>query len=235
MPEPVVRTIDHVVHAVGDLEAAARAYQQLGFVVTPRADHPFGTSNRLVVLADSYLEIVAVTSPDKLPATGFAARVAAQLVVRGPGISHVVLSSRDPEADRASLGGLATGEVFSFSRPAPQPDGPAITASFDCVLIHAPGDLGMFLCRHRVPEAVWNPTTTNHPNRATTLSGLALPIEAESLRVLGRVAGAGVESDRLEVGRTTLWIGPPAIAFDVSLEPTLIAGVETGEPLVKSP
>ncbi|NIQ53863.1 MAG: VOC family protein, partial [Gammaproteobacteria bacterium] len=44
------RRIDHLVHAVDDLDAAAAAYEDLGFLVTPRADHPFGTSNRLVIL-----------------------------------------------------------------------------------------------------------------------------------------------------------------------------------------
>jgi hypothetical protein len=233
VPEPIARTIDHVVHAVADLEAAAGAYRDLGFVVTPRADHPFGTSNRLVVLSDSYLEIVAVTAPENLPATGFAARVAAHLSVRGPGVSHVVLSSRDPQADLASLGDFATGEVFSFARPAPQPEGPAITAAFDCVLIDAPADLGMFLCHHRVPQAVWNRTTTNHPNRATTVTGLDLPVEPDSLRVLARVAGAATDSGRL--GPTKVGIGPAAIRFDVAVHATVIAGVSVGGPVPGTP
>jgi hypothetical protein len=226
MSEPVVRTIDHVVHAVDDLEAAAGAYGDLGFVVTPRADHPFGTSNRLVVLSDTYLEIVAVTAPENLPTNGFGARVAAHLMTRGPGISHVVLSSRDPDADLASLGDLATGEVFSFSRPAPQPEGPAITAAFDCVLVHAPADLGVFLCHHRVPDAVWNRTTTNHRNRATTITSVDLPVEPDSLRLLARVAGAPTDSGRL--GLTRVGVGPAAIRFDVALPATLIAGVTAG-------
>jgi Glyoxalase-like domain len=226
VPEPIARTIDHVVHAVEDLDAAAGAYRQLGFVVTPRADHPFGTSNRLVVLGGSYLELVAVTAPERIPITGFAARVASHLLTRGPGISHVVLSSGDPQADRALLGELSTGEVFSFSRPAPQPEGPAITAAFDCVLIHAPADLGMFLCHHRVPQAVWNRTTTNHPNRATTITGLDLPVEPDSLRVLARVAGAPTDSGRL--GPTAVGVGPATIRFDVAVDATLIAGVSVG-------
>lgn len=233
MPEPGARTIDHVVHAVDDLEAAARAYSDLGFVVTPRADHPFGTSNRLVVLSDSYLEIVAVTASEKLPTTGFAARVAAHLMTRGPGVSHVVLSSRDPEADRASLGDLATGEVFSFSRPAPQPEGPAITAAFDCVLVHAPADLGVFLCHHRVPDAVWNRTTTNHRNRATAITGLDLPVEPDSLRLLARVAGGPTDSGRL--GPIAVGIGPAAIRFDIAVPATLIAGVTVGGPATGTP
>ena len=123
MPERPVRTIDHVVHAVDDLDEAATAYEGLGFTVTPRADHPFGTSNRLVVLQDTYIEIVSVTDPQRIPTAGFAAGVTSRLRERGSGISHVVLSSSDPASDLAELGPLATGEIFSFSRPAPQVDG----------------------------------------------------------------------------------------------------------------
>jgi hypothetical protein len=226
--DPAVRSIDHVVHVVADLEAAASAYHDLGFAVTPRADHPFGTSNRLVVLSDSYLEIVAVTAPGRIPAAGFAARVADHLRSRGPGISHVVFTSHDPASDLASLGELATGEVFSFSRPAPQLEGPAITAAFECVLVDSPVDLGMFLCHHRTREAVWNRASTSHRNRVTALTALRLPIETESLRMLGRVAGAGTESGRLELGRTSVSIGPAFIGVDGSMDTALIAGVRVG-------
>ena len=52
----VSRHVDHLVVPVPDLDAAAAELERTGFVVTPRADHPFGTSNRLVVFADTYLE-----------------------------------------------------------------------------------------------------------------------------------------------------------------------------------
>jgi hypothetical protein len=218
-----------VVHAVEDLEAAAIAYRDLGFTITPRADHPFGTSNRLVVLEGSYLEIVAVTRPEHLPITGFAARVAQHLLHQGQGITHVVLSSDDPDSDLEAMGDLATGEIFSFSRPAPQVEGPAITARFACVLLEGPADLGMFLCHHAVPEAVWNEAAMRHPNGARAFTTVTLPVQAASLGTLARAAGvADHAGDRLSLGGVSVGTGPAAIRFDVAVPAAHFAGVDFG-------
>lgn len=229
MPERPTRRIDHVVHAVEDLEATAIAYQDLGFTVTPRADHAFGTSNRLVVLDGSYLEIVAVTRPEHLPITGFGARVAQHLLHKGQGITHVVLSSDDPEADLETMGALATGEIFSFSRPAPQVEGPTITAEFACVLLEAPADLGIFLCHHAVPEAVWNEAAMRHANGARSLAAVILPVEPDSLAMLARAAGVAAHHEGvLDLAGASVHTGPAGIRFDVAVPATHFAGVDLG-------
>lgn len=59
--------IDHLVVPVPDLDAAAAAYERLGFVLTPRAEYAaMGTANRAVFIGSSaenfcYLELLAVT------------------------------------------------------------------------------------------------------------------------------------------------------------------------------
>ena len=120
----MARHVDHLAIAIHDLESASSTLETAGFVVTPRADHPFGTSNRLVVFVDTYLELVAVTRAELIPEAGFAAEVAA-FIASGEGISHAVVSSEDPIADHAFLAdrGLANGDIFEFSRPAPRADG----------------------------------------------------------------------------------------------------------------
>jgi hypothetical protein len=221
------RVIDHVVHAVADLEEAARAYEGLGFTVTPVADHPFGTSNRLVVLEEGYVEIVAVTRPEHLPVSGFAARVAQHLLHHGPGITHIVLDSADPKGDLHQLGDLATGDIFSFSRPAPQVDGPDLTASFQCVLLHNPPDLGLFLCHHLAREAVWNPAALRHANGASAITEVGVPVAESSLRLLS--AAAGVEpAASLTLGDISVHRGPALLRFDVELPATRVAGVTLG-------
>ena len=60
------RGIDHLVLAVRDLDAAARTYSALGFTLTPRAEHPWGTANRLVQLDGSFLEVLEVAHPERL-------------------------------------------------------------------------------------------------------------------------------------------------------------------------
>ena len=55
----MIRGIDHLVIAVKDLEAASRAYGELGFTVVPGGRHPVGTYNTLIAFADgSYVELI---------------------------------------------------------------------------------------------------------------------------------------------------------------------------------
>ena len=55
----MITGIDHLVIAVKDLEAATRAYGELGFTVVPGGRHPVGTYNTLIAFADgSYLELI---------------------------------------------------------------------------------------------------------------------------------------------------------------------------------
>lgn len=69
--------LDHIAHAVRDLDAAAEFYQRAGFTVGARNRHPWGTHNRLVQLRDFYVEILEVAEPEKIPPHG--ARVHSRL------------------------------------------------------------------------------------------------------------------------------------------------------------
>ena len=172
----MTRQVDHLVVPVQDLAAASRVLEEAGFVVTPRADHPFGTSNRLVVFVDTYLELVAITRPELLPPDGFADEVRSSLE-SGEGVSHVVVSSNDPEGDfrLVAAAGLGDGEIFEFSRPAPRADGSVTRASFSIVRTLSTAPLGAFLCAHDVPDAVWHESHLEHPNGARRIVGLELP------------------------------------------------------------
>ncbi len=188
----VARHVDHLVVPVHDLDRVAARLEAAGFVVTPPADHPFGTSNRLVVFTDTYLELVAVTRPELIPERSFAAEVGAFLE-SGEGVSHVVVSSSDPGADHDYLAarGLVAGDLFEFSRPAPRADGSETVASFVLVRTVDAGKLGAFLCAHRVPEAVWHPSHLAHPNGASRLASIQLPAPAPPL--FGALDVSGIE------------------------------------------
>jgi len=64
----VEATLDHVMIVVHDLDAAAKIYSDLGFVVRPGGRHPGGTQNSVVDLSGGvYLELIApydVNLPD---------------------------------------------------------------------------------------------------------------------------------------------------------------------------
>ena len=61
------RRIDHLVICVRDLAQAALDWQTLGFNLTPTGVHPFGTSNRLAMFANNFLELLAVTDAAAVP------------------------------------------------------------------------------------------------------------------------------------------------------------------------
>jgi catechol 2,3-dioxygenase-like lactoylglutathione lyase family enzyme len=57
--------LDHIVHAVRDLDAAAAFYASAGFIVGARNRHPWGTHNRIVQLKNCYIELLAVAEPER--------------------------------------------------------------------------------------------------------------------------------------------------------------------------
>lgn len=205
-----------MVHAVVDLDKAAAAYKDLGFTTTPRADHPFGTSNRLVVLNGSYIELVAVTDPSLLPVDGFARDVQRFLDGKGPGIPYVVLRSGEPDNDLTDLGNLIT-ETFSFSRPAPLLNGEEMTASFTCLLTAGAGDLGVFFCHHHEPKAVWNKAAMLHDNGAGRLKAMTLPSAGTDLTKLATLAGSTAAKSGTQIGGVTITAGSPSSSIGPSL------------------
>lgn len=114
-------TIDHIVIAVADLDRATRDYEVLGFTVLPGGEHPRGSRNALVVLADgAYLEIIAFPKP----VPGF--RWWEVFAAAGPGFVDYALLPDDFEVDiaRQRAAGVALDGPIDGSRL--QPDGSRI-------------------------------------------------------------------------------------------------------------
>ena len=62
-----MKGINHLVLAGHDLDALRSKYEGLGFTVTPRGQHPFGTGNSIIQLHGTYLELLSVTVPQDVP------------------------------------------------------------------------------------------------------------------------------------------------------------------------
>ena len=98
------RAIDHLVLCVNDLDAAIAAYVELGFTVTPRAIHPFGTGNALIQLDGMYIELLSVIEPAKIAETDLASPFSFAVYNRDylrhrEGMSMLALQSHDAEKD----------------------------------------------------------------------------------------------------------------------------------------
>lgn len=110
----MARGLDHVVHAVRDLDAAAALYRQLGFTVGARNRHPWGTHNHIVQLPGFFIELLTLAEPDKLGSDGFSklfGTYTADFLTRGEGLSLLILESHDASADMAAFraAGIAVG------------------------------------------------------------------------------------------------------------------------------
>lgn len=172
------RGIDHVIHLVRDLDAAAMLYEKLGFLVSGRNKHPFGTHNRIVQLDGCYVEILEVAEPEKIKGEGgptsFAHFHRDFLTRNGEGLSGLVLSSDDAHADQkifdqAGFGGFTP---FDFGRTGKRPDGSDAELAFSLSFLREPtsADVMTFTVQHKRPENFWFPELQRHPNGARRVS-----------------------------------------------------------------
>src|ERR1700704_6469635 len=102
-----MRKFDHLVLAANGLDRQRDFYARMGFTLTPRARHPFGTANSLVQLQGNFLELLSVADPAAISQAGpgsfsFGAYNQAFLEKR-EGFSVLVLASRDAAADAAEF------------------------------------------------------------------------------------------------------------------------------------
>jgi len=171
----MTRGIDHIVHVVRDLDAARAMYERLGFQVGAENVHPWGTRNRLVQFPGSYIELLSIPEPQKMPQVppgtySFGNFNREFLEACGEGLSFLVLQSRDPAAEKAAFDNAGFGgfPVMDFSRKALRPNGKETEVSFSLAFARDPKSLhtGFFTCLHRTPKEIWFAELQRHKNGA---------------------------------------------------------------------
>jgi len=169
-----LRAFDHIVLVARDLDAQARLFEQLGFTLTPLAQHPWGTANRLVQMQGVFLELLSLGSiAIEPPAAGHFSFGAftRDYLARREGIAMLVLRTTDAATDRAQWRsrGLETYELFDFSRSATLPDGRSVTVAFTLCFVTDPQmpEALFFVCQQHYPENFWKPEFQVHANGAT--------------------------------------------------------------------
>jgi catechol 2,3-dioxygenase-like lactoylglutathione lyase family enzyme len=182
MRSALQRGIDHVVFVVRDLDAARARFARLGFTTTPRADHPFGTSNSLVQLQGNFIELLGVTDRDKVMAAGAGrfsfGRFNAEFLDRREGMTMLVFASDDARRDLAEFqsAGLTAHGPLDFSRKDTLPDGSQVTVSFSLAFVTDPRlpDAAFFVCQQHAPEHFWKPEYQRHANTAHQIAEVVL-------------------------------------------------------------
>ena len=179
--------LDHLIHAVHHLDAAAALYRSLGFTVGARNRHPWGTHNAIVQFPGVFIELLTMAEPGKLGVGGLSehfGRGTQHFLERGEGLSFIVLESADVAADAAkyNAAGIGTTGPLPFEREGSRPDGSKVRIGFTLAFVrdsHAP-EVGFAVCKHRYPENFWNPAFQRHTNGASSIAGVVLVAENPS-------------------------------------------------------
>ena len=230
--------IDHVVVAVRDLERAASAYEGLGFTLTPRAEHPWGTANRLAQFAgNNFIELLEVDRPALIfppdpaaqpPVFSFGAHNR-EFLAGGEGMSMFVLAGADSRADAArfAAAGLESYAPFDFERRAGLPDGRTVTVGFSLAFATHPDmpRAAFFTCHNRFPENFWKPAFQSHANGARAIAEAFL-VAAEPARYADFVAGFTGGTATEVAGGLSAPCGPHALTL---LTPEAFAARFPGE------
>jgi 4-hydroxyphenylpyruvate dioxygenase-like putative hemolysin len=167
--------VDHVVVAVRDLARSARAWETLGFVVSPRGLHSpqLGTANHTIMLQDDYIELLSpvAETEQNLPTREF--------LMRREGVERVAFTTDDADAGAAEIaarGFPALGPIH-FGRPVPRPGGGETEARFSVFrwpLAERPAGLRIFACQHHTRDAVWASELMTHPNGALAMRAIEI-------------------------------------------------------------
>ncbi len=174
-----LRAFDHIVLVARDLDAQSRFYEGLGFTLTPRAQHPWGTTNRLIQMQGVFLELLSLGDMAiEPPAPGHFSFGAftRDYLARREGLAMLVLRTADAAADRALWRnrGLDTYELFDFARSATLPDGRSVKVAFTLCFVTDPAmpDALFFVCQQHYPENFWKPEFQVHANGATGVASV---------------------------------------------------------------
>ena len=178
------RGLDHIVHAVRDLDAAAAIYRRLGFTVGVRNRHPWGTHNHTVQFPGFFIELLTLAEPEKLGSDGFSVLFGAynrDFLKTAEGFSLLILESRDAAADEAQFraAGIAGSDVMRFEREGKRPDGAAVKLGFSLAFAEdkrAP-QIHFATCQQHYPENFWNPAFQQHANGVSGVAGVVAVAE----------------------------------------------------------
>jgi catechol 2,3-dioxygenase-like lactoylglutathione lyase family enzyme len=179
------RGLDHIVHAVRDLDAAAEFYRRAGFTVGARNRHAWGTHNYIVQFPGVFVELIAIGEPELIrigaPGTFSFGAFLRDFLVREEGLAMLVLEGKGAAEDAAAFRAAGIGDFkpFNFEREAKRPDGSPTKVAFSLAFAadeKAP-DIGYFTCQQHHPENFWNPDFQQHANGTATVAGIVMVSE----------------------------------------------------------
>jgi hypothetical protein len=207
------RGLDHIVHAVHDLDGAATLYHRLGFTVGARNRHPWGTHNYIVQCPGTFIELLAVAEPDRLGADSMSelfGRYNQDYLAHSEGLSLLILESKDAKADADDFkrAGISAAEAVHFEREAKRPDGTPIKVGFSLAFAQdrAAPSMRFATCQQHYPENFWNPAFQKHPNGASEVRSVIMVADDPERHREFASAYTGSSDFYVEPGEVSLWL-----------------------------
>jgi hypothetical protein len=177
-----MKGIDHLVLAGRNLDDMCARYGELGFTLTPRARHPFGTGNSLIQLDGCFLELLSIVEPGDIvearPGHFSFGAFNRDFLSKHEGMAMLALDSHNAREDCAQFraSGIDSYEPFDFSRSAVLPGGEKATVEFS--LAFATNSqmpwAGFFTCEQHAPEHFWRKEYQSHANTARSIEEVCL-------------------------------------------------------------
>lgn len=170
-------TLDHIVASSRRLDEACAAWELLGFTITPRGFHPFGTMNNLVMFERTFFEFLAFNDEAAFDAAVRTAVIPANLAAltrtaletrEGPSLLAVTTEDADHDLRTVGLRGIEVSAPMHFRRPVVLPNGQATAAEVTVHFLEDGGAHGVpvFVSQQHNREAVWVREWQDHPNGA---------------------------------------------------------------------
>ena len=156
---------DHLVVMGRDsLNELSELFQDKGFHLTPLAHHNLGSSNRLIMLDSTYIELLGWEKGKQIQR----AEIANQAI----GLDALVFRTNDAQAcyEQLKASGFAVNPVQDLSREG-EFMGNTVLVEFKTVRFSEqpiPG-LRIYFCEHLTPEYVWQEQWLTHANTVNSL------------------------------------------------------------------
>ncbi len=151
------------------LSELSETFTSQGFQLTPLAHHNLGSSNRLIMLDSSYIELLGWEKGKSIQR----AEIANQAI----GLDALVFRTKDADACYAQLkaSGFAVNPVQDLSREG-EFMGETVLVQFKTVRFSEQpiSGLRIYFCEHLNPEYVWQQAWLSHPNKMLYLPQVTL-------------------------------------------------------------
>lgn len=228
---PTEYLFDHLVIIGRDsLLELSQQFTELGFQLTPLSRHNLGSSNRLILLDTSYIELLG-WEKGKPPQR---AEIAHQTL----GLDALVFRTKHAEQTYEELktAGFAVTPVQDLSRETDYLD-KTVLAQFKTVRFTEqpiPG-LRIYFCQHITPEYVWQEQWLHHVNRLNHLAQITIASSEphHTAETLKQILGLGQQYGNADAESIQLTL--PNIKLDIQFDRAAKAARILNAGLIKNP